>query len=417
MSALPRTTLVLAVAILGAVCWAALPSGPTAPRPVAAQPPAAEYRVSGPFTHDNLTVFLLHGPDTLPPRPILTLDEALAKGTFVVHETGEVNTLVVENTSADDDVLIQPGDIVKGGKQDRLIASAVLVPSSAGRVAVPSFCVEQGRWTQRGNEAAGRFAENREAIAGRDLKQAALVDGQQSAVWANVQLLQGKLAHNVGKPVANAQSPTSLQLALEDGAVREKLGGYERELAGVLRGSKGVVGYVTAVNGAITGAEVYGSAAVMTKAWPKALRSAAVEALAEQGGKVASPPTAAEALAFLADAEKGQKEQGPGEQIERALAGQVAGIADVNRDTPVSQNPLPGNRNPNAAQGQAALRQTTAQPQPAGRGWVDVGGRVPRAAPAAVQVNRVSGANAVLVESRDAANPGVVIHKTFVAKK
>jgi hypothetical protein len=33
-----------------------------------------------------------------------------------------------------------------------------------------------------------------------------------------------------------------------------------------------------------------------------------------------------------------------------------------------------------------------------------------------VQVNRVMGTNGVLVESRDRANPGVIIHRTFIAK-
>jgi hypothetical protein len=33
-----------------------------------------------------------------------------------------------------------------------------------------------------------------------------------------------------------------------------------------------------------------------------------------------------------------------------------------------------------------------------------------------VQVNRVSGQQSVMVESRDKANPGVVIHRSFVAK-
>ena len=39
--------------------------------------PAAAYTISGPFTHDNLTIFLLHGKDTLSGKPLLTLQEAL----------------------------------------------------------------------------------------------------------------------------------------------------------------------------------------------------------------------------------------------------------------------------------------------------------------------------------------------------
>ncbi|OWK36362.1 hypothetical protein FRUB_08925 [Fimbriiglobus ruber] len=276
------------------------------------------YDITGPFTHDNLTIFLLHGPDTLPERPIAMLDEALAKKTFVVHETGTVNELQVENLSTDEDVLIQPGDIVKGGRQDRLIAAAVLVPAKSGKLAVPSFCVEQGRWQQRGVEQAGSFAANLNLAAGKDLRNAALVNGRQTEVWANVQTLQAKLSANVAKPVANAQSPTSLQLALEDTSVLERLKAYESVLAPVVRAERPPVGYVVAVNGKVTGAEVYGSSVVMAKAWPKALKAAAVEALAEWEAGVASRvPGAVVARAFLADTERGADER---QADERQLA-------------------------------------------------------------------------------------------------
>jgi hypothetical protein len=405
MSTLPRKTLLLTVLGLGALCWAALPGDP-APAPEVAAAPVSDYRVSGPFTHDNLTVFLLHGPDTLPPRPILTLDEALAKKCFVVHETGTVNTLAVENLSAEDDVLIQPGDIVKGGRQDRLIASAVLVPAKSGRIAVPSFCVEAGRWTQRGTEAAVHFAENRAVICGKDLKNAALVNGQQSEVWENVQKLQVKLCANVGKPVANPQSPTSLQLTLEDAAVADKLASYERELGSVLRGSRGVVGFVIAVNGKVTGAEVFGSSAVLAKAWPKALRSAAVEALAERGEKPFEPCKSEAVLVFLADAEKGQREQ----------------VATAEPEAPQELN-------------RVALFTDGANPAPAQNLQVqtfeEVGAIVNRSDPSLnparraepprvrqnpVQVSRMQGRQAVLVESRDRANPATVVHRSYIAK-
>ncbi len=430
MSTLSRKTLIATVLGLGALCWATLPGErPPVPEAAAAPAPVSSYRVSGPFTHENLTVFLLHGPDTLPPRPILTLDEALAKNAFVVHETGTVNTLTVENLSDDGDVLIQPGDIVKGGRQDRLIAAAMLVPARSGKIAVPSFCVEHGRWTQRGHEAAGNFAENKAVIAGKDLKAAALVDGQQGKVWENVEKLQAKLSQNVGQAVNAPESPTSLQLALENRAVEDRLQGYERALGSVLRGSRSAVGYVIAVNGKVTGAEVFGSSAVLAKAWPKALRSAATEALAERDGKPFEPCTAEAAVAFLCDAEKGQVEQvAAGGQVAPEQVVNFAFVADGARAA-----------NPVAAQAGAVQATNGGQPvyavadmateinrQPAGERpaeWrASLGGFRSNLAdpapvqPAPVQVNRVQGRQAVLVESRDRANPAMVIHRSYIAK-
>src|ERR1700745_3773875 len=108
------------------------------------------FKISGPYAGNNLTVFLIHGPDTLTGKPLLTLQEALEQKKIIVHETGQVNELAVENLARDQPVYIQFGDIVKGGRQDRIIANDLIVPPRSGKMAVVSFCVEQGRWSQRG---------------------------------------------------------------------------------------------------------------------------------------------------------------------------------------------------------------------------------------------------------------------------
>src|SRR6266851_5488557 len=94
--------------------------------------------VSGPYSHENLTVFLFHGPDAAQSRNVLTLQEAIEQKLVVVHETGSVNELAVENQSLDSEVFLQSGDIVKGGRQDRLIASDLMLPPKSGVVPVGS---------------------------------------------------------------------------------------------------------------------------------------------------------------------------------------------------------------------------------------------------------------------------------------
>ncbi len=117
---------------------------------------ATETRISGPHIHDNLAVYFVHGRSADGPTP-LTLAEALAKGSVNVIETGSVNELKIENTGTDE-VFIQSGDIVKGGKQDRVLTVSLLLPAKSGKVPIASFCVEQGRWTSRGKEDVGKFS-------------------------------------------------------------------------------------------------------------------------------------------------------------------------------------------------------------------------------------------------------------------
>jgi hypothetical protein len=132
------------------------PPQTAAPEGKAPKLKSISYTLSGPYTHDNLTIFLFHGQDQLKQTALLTLHEAVAQKKAIVHETGSVNELAVENLSPTEDVLIQAGDIVKGGRQDRILAVDLILPRKSGdasaKLPIASFCCESGRWTNRGNE-------------------------------------------------------------------------------------------------------------------------------------------------------------------------------------------------------------------------------------------------------------------------
>ncbi len=142
--------------------------------------PALAMRLSGPYTHGNLTVFLIHGEDQMKGRKLLTLDEALEQKKVVVHETKTVNKLAIENVS-NEEVFIQAGDIVKGGQQDRILALDLIVPPKSGIVPLDSFCVESGRWAMREGEAADKFESSKATASGKDLKSACRLRARSAA--------------------------------------------------------------------------------------------------------------------------------------------------------------------------------------------------------------------------------------------
>jgi hypothetical protein len=362
---------------------------------VAAQP---DYRLAGPFTHANLTIFLVQREDHLMRRNILTLQEALEQKKAIVHETGTVNELSIENVSESDDVFVQAGDLVKGGRQDRTIALDVLVPPRSGKIPVASFCVEAGRWKQRGREAADRFTSSREHLPSRNLRmtvrqggqygyqagqfgmqggqyglqgqfgfqggqygfqgqlgmqggqfglgsqlgicggfgggqfgfqggggqfgfqggqfawgqlgyQAGQLGGQQGmqgGVWANVASFQGGLTRKFKTDVRATRSATSLQLTLENDKLRTAVNAHTEDLSAIIDGKEDVVGFAYAVNGEISSADIYASNALFRKLWPKLLRAAAVEAVAEARDETFQPVTADAVRDFLTDAESGE---------------------------------------------------------------------------------------------------------------
>src|SRR5712691_6419310 len=131
---------------------------------------ASGYKVLEPIRHGNLTVFPVVASKSYPTGEFLTLDEGLRSGEVVVTEYGnvrglirrhpagitpaiqregaEVNQLVLVNNSRRP-LLLLAGEIVAGGKQDRVIGKDRIVPAESEPVDLGVFCVEPGRWVAK----------------------------------------------------------------------------------------------------------------------------------------------------------------------------------------------------------------------------------------------------------------------------
>jgi hypothetical protein len=272
--------------------------------------------ITGPHVHDNLAVYFVHGESAPGPVP-LTLQEALGKGSVRVVETGEVNELKVENTG-DEDVFIQAGDIVKGGKQDRVLTLSFVLPPKSGEVGLAAFCVEQGRWSARGIEDVKAFTSAREAMPSRKAKlvmarRPAAAPTEESAgdartsdtyasqreVWASVADTQEKLSGRLNETVTASVSESSLQLSLENEKLQKERARYIDALQKTGEANADIVGYVLAINGRVVSADVYPSNGLFRKMWDKQLAAGVTEAIGEADGKTVSAPDKDAAAAFL----------------------------------------------------------------------------------------------------------------------
>ena len=263
-----------------------------------------DYTISGPHTHNNLTVFLIHGGETMKKTNVVTLQEAIEQNVAIVHETG-MGQLFIDNRG-NAPLFIQAGDIVKGGTQDRTLPYDMLVSANTTRNPVTALCVEQGRSFPRGNEVSTSFGSATEQLPNRKLKLAA-AKRSQAEVWQQVQVFQNDLTRNVGAPVQANLSRTSLQLTLENPLLHQQVHQSLAKLAAVIEGQADVIGFAVAINGKVHSADVYGSNALFVKLWPKLIRASAVEAVAErQPGAVAVTLDADSVMTFLAAAEQGQ---------------------------------------------------------------------------------------------------------------
>lgn len=289
------------------------------------------YRLSGPVVHDNLAIYFVHGASSSGQVP-LPLDEALTKGSVRVYETGSVNELAIENRG-DEEVFVQSGDIVKGGQQDRALTVSLLLPPHSGRIPIAAFCVERGRWSRRGDEDVRQFSTAAAAIPSHDAKlamkaPAALADPsatvgsgppiratfntgeRQREVWASVARVIDHLSSSLAVSVASPLSQTSLELALEH--AQELKNAQLAYLAAVQpEGERDadIIGYVFAVNGKLSSADIYASNGLFRKMWPKLSTASATEAIAERHGAGAAAPSIEAVAAFMVAAEAGQATQ------------------------------------------------------------------------------------------------------------
>jgi hypothetical protein len=306
--------------------------------------PTPEYKVLDPLRHGNLTVFPVVAAKSYPTSEFLTLDEGLRSRDVVITEAGnmqglirrrplmgirhdgaEVNRLVLVNNSKRP-LLLLAGEIVSGGKQDRVIGKDRIVPAESDPIDLSVFCVEPGRWVATsqnfgasefmyGNGAGGplhRAAPPPMALMAQpSVRSKAMADKNQSEVWDAVNKQKAAMTVNVeavAPAVATEMSQVSSYAKInENREVKKQVDdiakpieqSYE-SLIHQLR-DRNAVGVVVAVNGRIIWADIFASSDLLAKYWPKLIRSYASEAVVTRAKDVGA--TVHQAQDFLADME------------------------------------------------------------------------------------------------------------------
>lgn len=301
---------------------------------------APGYKVLDPIRHGNLTVFPVISAKSYPTGEFLTLDEGLRSGEVVVTEAGsvqglvrrhpvtgmrhdgaEVNRLVLVNNSKRP-LLLLAGEIVTGGKQDRVIGKDRIVPAESDPIDLSVFCVEPGRWVASsehfgaseamyGGSGASKTVPPMAMMAQPSVRAKAMADKNQSEVWDAVNKQKAEMTIEVAgaaPAAATEMSQTSSYAKVnENVAVRKQVDSIAKpiednyqSLIRQLR-DRNAVGVVVAVNGRIIWADVFASTELLAKYWPKLVRSYASEAVVTRAKEV--QVGAPQAQAFLSDME------------------------------------------------------------------------------------------------------------------
>lgn len=332
--------------ILGALftaLFAAL-SAPSTARTSAAgdsEPIASDYKLLDPITHGDLTVFPVVSSRSHDTSQFLTLDEGIRSGEVLVTEVGNlhtmirrrpipdgfggaarVNNLVLVNNS-ERPLILLAGEIVTGGKQDRVVGKDRIVPAESDPVDLGVFCVEPHRWV----ETSYKFDSHASVMAQPSVRKKAMAEKSQEQVWAEVGKAKNQMADNLRAAAAPPPARTGSGGGVGSGVGAGSAGGIgastttvevtaaavqvdgtssyaearankvvEKQIESItepmqksyeslikqLR-NQNAVGVVVAVRGRIVWADLFASTALLSKYWPKLLQSYAAEALTTTG--------------------------------------------------------------------------------------------------------------------------------------
>lgn len=285
----------------------------------------SKYSVLSPISSGTLTVYPVASSASHNATIFLTLDEGIRNGSVVVTEAGqavglirrpgqwpsrnsggEVNRLVLINNS-DRPLLLLAGEIVTGGKQDRVIGSDRIVPPKSDPVDLSVFCVEPGRWV----EHSGKFGYMGSQMAQPSIRMPAMASKSQTEVWDNVRSSSRNAAKAAPAAAGMIAGTTSYAGVMQNEDVKRKLetvaAPIDRDYNKLIRELKqqNAVGVVVAVNGQIVWADLFASSELLENYWPKLIRSYAAEAVT--GAPRRGVANQASAQAFI-DALSGERE-------------------------------------------------------------------------------------------------------------
>jgi hypothetical protein len=321
------------------------------PAPAPPGRPEGDWRLLEPVVYENISLFPVVSSYAQDTSAYLTLDEGLATGEVLVTERGgegmvrnregnpviipdydrragaTVNQLVLVNRGKRP-LLLLAGELVSGGKQDRIIGKDRIVPVGAPPLPLDVFCVEHGRWSNGSQFAAAK------TMVHPSVREKAAVDQKQTDVWSAV---SGGTTHEYGAsagapaPAApprissadlsgamSGVAPTqSYQKIYEGSRVGASVDSFVRELqARFKRATSGlknerVVGVVVAYGGEVAWSDIFASGHLFDRYWDKLLRSYAVEAMARPTFReVASRDSASDFLRRLNGREVQESEPG-----------------------------------------------------------------------------------------------------------
>ena len=210
------------------------------------------------WTYKNLTLIPIRFRAEVYPlfyfsAKVISLREALQNGNLKIKELyfqndAQVRTLSVENTG-NNFILIEDGEIISGGKQDRMSAESKLIYPKERDQFISVFCIEQNRWNKRAKPF--KYAGN----ADDDLKRIMDLTNQQQFIWREIDrrlTMKGQISKTSAYLELNNTSP-----GLDTGYINF----FSRKMQA---SDSSFAGFIAITDTTVISCEVFGSTSLTT---------------------------------------------------------------------------------------------------------------------------------------------------------
>lgn len=256
------------------------------------------------YSQEKLKLYVIKAKPTLAKAVndntnYIPLEDAIKNNYIRITEVssgGEVNKLMFENTS-DKTIILQLGDVITGGKQDRVVnEEKILQPSQKTFVGV--YCVEQGRW-QSNQHGTAQFNGYHSKISNKVRKSIAIEKSQQ-AVWKEVAEINDKNETETKSGTYAAISKNEENKK----AIKNYVDFYYDEFSN----SKDIVGLLAVSGNEIIGCDIFGTTQLFQTNVKQILNSYATEAVINGSVVTISDRKVSEYLNNLLEDEEKQQE-------------------------------------------------------------------------------------------------------------
>ncbi len=252
------------------------------------------------LSHENLQLIPIHASeDFIAAQASLSNLKNLAEGMEIERfritekkpfgsrdDRDAVNNLTVQNKSRDT-IFLMEGDVVEGGRQDRILAEDMVVPPRTIRN-ISVFCVEHGRWQYEGETEnstpialnGNLEAQNRKIqaftgyynVASNQVRRVVNKTDDQQAVWNEVDAV--RTAFDITTPTKNY---TGLESS-ED--FTKQRNDYLNFFTDKFENTDDVIGIVAVSGNKILGTDIFGHPNLFKKQYKSLIHSYVTEALA-----------------------------------------------------------------------------------------------------------------------------------------